>query len=257
MPRRNPRRDRFIATYNELGGDEAGVSERLRMTKLTVRQTASRYRRLGLEIADPKRPPGAKRRGTYTGIPTTVNLHVALTLTNYERVKNESQGNVSAFVDDLLTAAFAARDAERGDKGPTGHALRIIVRRSKAEGKVWTERELLGRGLPLYLSKNWLLDKLSQGETYSSLARAHGWNFRTLAGYARREHGLEQHRTRADIYDLVTWPATVKQIADATDGDAVRAAKWASEAVADGRLVRVRRGLYELPERPLEVDTPE
>lgn len=153
----------------------------------------------------------------------------------------------------LKQVALAAADA-RAARRYAPHQLTAIHRRAAERSHEWTEAELRAKGYPLYWSKAWLVSELEAGESYSSLAIKHGYNHRTISHHAVKHHGLEQHRTRADIYDLVTWPATVKQIADATDGDAVRAAKWASEAVADGRLVRVRRALYALPNAEKSTD---
>ncbi len=246
MGRKNNKRAVFVEAYKRLGGNADAVARELGISKTSVVQNASRLRKFdvtGLMASD--LPVNRRLHDNYRSVGLFLTTDMVERL-DRERGNNKSR---SALIEELLTTALAGDLRARSSPAPTGHALRVIVRRAKAEGKVWTEAELRQRGLPLYLSRNWLLRQLSNGETYSSLAREHGWNHRTLAGYAKREYGLEQHHRRINdhLTRVAKWPATVSELATALyDGDNSKAAQWASEAVKDGRLVRVRRGLYDV-----------
>lgn len=186
--------------------------------------------------------------------------------------------SVGLRTEDYVRNAAMTAAKSRQPRSYTPQQLRRIHRHGPKRGKVWTEAELRARGLPLYWSKEWLEAQLDQGATYASLATRLGYRYDSISGHALRVHGIRRYRkltphdeqavqavldgggtvsaaaqtsaprlgpvSRQRIANI-TWPATIRQIADQCfHGNYPAAAAWLHHLVRIGKLTKVKAGLY-------------
>lgn len=75
------------------------------------------------------------------------------------------------------------------------YELNSIYREAASRGHVWTEAELLERGLPLYWNEAWVRARLAEGKSTKQLAILSGSPVTSIQNYLRTAYGIRAFRT--------------------------------------------------------------